>query len=156
MFINIVIKSKNKNSILKFLKIFKNFSKSKKLHLSRVLIFFQANCPENVFTILKSPHVNKRAQEQFEFTIYSQKIQIRTFQITKTLIVLKKIQGTFFSEIELDIKFLIDKTQKNKLMINNFSPDRIGLNNKNTFKQVELYLWLFNFYGKHKFRKLFK
>lgn len=158
MFINIIIKSKNKNSILKFLRIFKSFSNNKKLQLARTFIFFQNRHYKKIFTVLKSPHVNKTAQEQFEFTIYSQKIKIQTFQIIKILIVLKKIQTTFFSEIQLNIKFIIDKTQKKKILINNFNPDMsaFNTNNKYNFKQVELYLLLFNYYGKYKFTERFK
>lgn len=158
MFINITIKSKNRNSILKFLKFFKSFSKNKKLQLSRTFIFFQNKHYKKIFTILKSPHVNKTAQEQFEFIIFSQKIKIKTFQIIKTLIVLKKIQTTFFSEIQLNVKFVVNKTQKKKLLINKFNPD-MGIFNaisKYNFKQIELYLLLFNYYGKYKFIEQFK
>lgn len=151
MFINITIKSKNKNSILKFLNFFKIFSKSKKLRLSRTLIFFQNQQSKKIFTILKSPHVNKTAQEQFEFNLFSQKLKINSFQIIKVLIVLKKLQITFFSDIQLNIKFRINN--KNKLLNNIFNPNisSFSLNNKTNFEQIELYLLLLYYYGKYKF-----
>ena len=61
MFVDITFKSKNKNSILEFLKIFKNFSKNEKLQLKRALTFLQNKEYKKVFTVLKSPHVNKTA-----------------------------------------------------------------------------------------------
>ena len=153
MFINIIIKSKNRTSTLKFLKILKSFSKKKKLQLSRALIFIRNKHYKKIFSILKSPHVNKTAQEQFEFVTYSYKIKIQTFQIIKTLIILKKLQTTLFSEVQLNVKFVVSKTQKKKLLINNFNPDVCipNINNKSNLRQIKLYLLLFHYYGKYKF-----
>ena len=76
MFINITIRSKNKNSLKKFLNVFKNLSKNKRLQLNKTLNFFQKKRYNKVFTILKSPHVNKTAQEQFEFNLFAKSIKI--------------------------------------------------------------------------------
>ena len=153
MFINITIRSKNKNSLKKFLNVFKNLSKNKRLQLNKTLKFFQKKRYNKVFTILKSPHVNKTAQEQFEFNLFAKSIKIKSFQVLKTLIVLKKIQSTFFSDIQIKIKFIINSKSKKKILINNFKPTNIKVTSKYrfNFKQIELYLLLFNFYGRYSF-----
>ena len=61
MFININIKSKNKNSLKQFLKVFNQFSNDKKLKLNQALFLSQKKKHNKIFTILKSPHVNKTA-----------------------------------------------------------------------------------------------
>lgn len=150
MFIDVTLKSKNKNSILEFLNIFKHFSKNKKLQLSRTLTFLQNKEYKKVFSVLKSPHVNKTAQEQYEFRLFSKKLKINSFQIIKLLIVLKKVQTTLFSDIQLNVKFTINNNKKARILINRFNPD-INNNNKSNFEQIKLHLLLLNYYGKYKF-----
>lgn len=153
MFINITIKSKNKNSLEKFLNFFYEFSNNSKLKLNRSLFLSQKKKYNKIFTVLKSPHVNKTAQEQFEFILFSKSVKVDTFQTLKTLIVFKKIQSTFLSEIKIKINFNINLKRKKDIVIGKFKPNNVVLNEncKPHFKQIELYLLLFNFYGKYKF-----
>ena len=60
MFIILSIYSKNLNSLTNFLKFF-------------------------FLSVLKSPHVNKKSQEQFEYYIYTKQLKIHVFQIAKFL-----------------------------------------------------------------------
>jgi ribosomal protein S10 len=153
MFININIKSKNKNSLIFFFKIFNQFNNDKKLKLNQGLFLSQKKKHKKIFTILKSPHVNKTAQEQFEFILFSKKIKIDTFQVLKILIVLKKLQTTLFSDVIIKLDFIIDAEQTKIKLITKFKPNSVILADKynSTCKQVELYLLLFHFYGKYKF-----
>jgi ribosomal protein S10 len=153
MFINVHLVSKNKNSLKKFLKVFKNLSKNKKLQLTRTLSFFQKIKSHKVFTILKSPHVNKTAQEQLEFSLFSKNVKINSFQILKILILLKKIQNTFFSDIDIKIKFILNLKYKKNVLINKFNLYSIKFSQKFkvNFKQMKLYFLILNFYGKFKF-----
>jgi ribosomal protein S10 len=153
MFININIKSKNKNSLIFFLKIFNQFNNDKKLKLNQTLLLSQKKKHKKIFTILKSPHVNKTAQEQFEFISFSKKIKIDTFQVLKTLIVLKKLQTTLFSDVIIKLDFIIDTEQTKAKLSTKFKPDSVISTDKHNlnYKQVELYLLLFHFHGKYKF-----
>lgn len=155
MFINIIISSKNKNSLKTYLNFLKNFSKNKKLHLNRTLVFLQKKMYKKIFTILKSPHVNKTAQEQLEFRLFTKNLRFSTFQTLKILIVLKKIQTIIFSEIQLKINFYLNLKQKKNVFVKKFNPNNIKLNFKLQYdiKQTELYFHLINSYGKYKFIK---
>ena len=48
------------------------------------------------FTILKSPHVNKTAQEQFEVNWFLINVQIDSFDISKFLIFNEKLEQLYF------------------------------------------------------------
>merc|ERR1711862_878562 len=60
-------------------------------------------------TVLKSPHVNKKAQKKFEHRIFSKKISILVFNDMKFLIFLKKLKTKLFPEIRLKIEVTCDK-----------------------------------------------
>lgn len=107
---NLQITTKTKDSLKKFLHFFntsidsnfnfikKNISKKKK---------------KIVITILKSPHVNKTAQEQFEIKFLSEQVQISTTQMYKFLIFLKKVKNFLFADINFKLKLVIDKKRHN-------------------------------------------
>ena len=76
-------------------------------------------------TILKSPHVNKKAQTQFQSTIYSANIRYLSFDLKKNYIILKKIKNHLFPDIKIKINQTIfnkkTKFSQNKL----FSPKNL-------------------------------
>ena len=107
MVINLIIKSKNKKSIFYLLHVINKFTKNEKIKiLSKAL-------KTKRFTVLKSPHVNKTAQEQFESNSFLLNIQINSFDILKFLIMIKNIQNNFCYDILVKIKFKI-RNQKIK------------------------------------------
>ena len=61
-------------------------------------------------TILKSPHVNKKAQTQFQSITYSANIRCFSFDLKKSYILLKKIKNHLFP----DVKITISRTILNK------------------------------------------
>ena len=149
MFINIIIKSKNKQSLIKFLTTFKNFINNDKLNLTKTLIFSQQQKINKIFTILKSPHVNKTAQEQFELNLFSKNIKIHSFQIIKILVILKKIQSEFFSDINIQTRFFINQKYKRSLIQTKICSKDLFLNYKKDLKQIKFYLTALNYYGKY-------
>jgi len=105
MFINIKISSKNYKSLKNFITFFITFCETNNLNFKLFLKYFKQRQKKFNFTILKSPHVNKTAQEQFEYRIFSKQINLYSFQLIKFLIILKKIQIALFSDIKVQIKF---------------------------------------------------
>jgi ribosomal protein S10 len=161
MYLNIGIRSKNYNSLKSFVRIFKILTQTEELKLNKILKVFQKKRFKKIFTILRSPHVNKSAQEQFEYNLFAKHVNIKSHQILKTLIILKKIKTISFSDIELKIKFIINPKSKKDIFINNLKLKkiRIGSKKKNRkifrdidkFEQIKLYLVCLNLYGKFSF-----
>lgn len=100
--INLFIKTKNKNSLKKFIyflrkNVYKNFNS--------INFYYPKKKNKSIITLLKSPHVNKTAQEQFEFKYFSIKLKIITTQAFKFLIFLKNIKNLLFADIQIKTKF---------------------------------------------------
>ena len=96
----IKIYSKDKNS----LKQFKNFFKNITLKWKNVTFDIKDNKnKKQKITILKSPHVNKKAQAQFQFITYSANIQCFSFDLKKNYIILKKIKNHLFPDVKIKI-----------------------------------------------------
>ena len=108
MFVNLQIKSKNQNSLKKFLKIFLKLNNFKKLKLKNIFKLFLKKNHRTIFTILKSPHVNKVSQEQFEFNISFIQVNLTGSQIFKLLMFLKKIQVITGFDVNINIKFVLN------------------------------------------------
>jgi len=85
MFIIIFIYSKNLNSLTNFLKFFYRLKKNKVIKIKFHSTQSQRKKKFSFFSTLKSPHVNKKSQEQFEYNKHSKKLKICVFQITKFL-----------------------------------------------------------------------
>jgi ribosomal protein S10 len=97
----LVIVSKKKDSINKFLTfLLKNTDQNFNLTSK----YLNRKNKKNVLTILKSPHVNKTAQEQFESKTFSIQICFLINYNLKELIFIKKIKNTLFSDIQIKIK----------------------------------------------------
>ena len=92
-------------------KIKKNIFKIKKLNIFKnikIKGIFKIKNKNKIFTILKSPHVNKKSREQFIYKNFIQKIDIyflNIFQVLNFLIIIKKIL-----EKNILINFKIIKT----------------------------------------------
>jgi small subunit ribosomal protein S10 len=85
-------------SFTKINKFNKTLLKIKKLKLFKKIRiqrkFFNIKTKNKIFTVLKSPHVNKKSREQFHLKNYNQKIDIylkNVFRLLNFLIILKKI-----------------------------------------------------------------
>ena len=110
-------------------------------------------------TVLKSPHVNKTAQEQFEFRVYTKEFVISSFKPLTLFLILKKINNLSFSGLNLKIENLFKRNTKKKLIALN--PDSIDLNttrksnllshldlsNSQSLSVSKKYIQLFDCYG---------
>lgn len=124
--IRLIIKSKNINSILNFIKLFRKFYKIYKLTDS----FFVSNktSRRKMFSILRSPHVNKISQEQFEFKVYKREIIIQTKNYLKFLIMFKKLNKSIFSDLNITISLLKKKNDYYSPILNKFYLNYIDSN----------------------------
>lgn len=119
-FYHLTIKSRNQKSISAFFSFF--FSSINNLNFHVVKKYFEKKRKKKVLTILKSPHVNKKAQEQFEFRYYSKQIALHSTQNDKHLVFIKKVRANLFSDIKIKTKFSINKEGENKLRKQIFNP----------------------------------
>ena len=153
---NLIVKSKNKSIINDFVYFFIECLLYNSNSLKKQ---FKNKKNKKKIVILKSPHVNKQAQEQFEYHMFSKQIKIYSFHILKFLIFLKKIQLKLFPDIKFKISFYFLKDLK-KIKLKTFSPDTFlyylynkkNLTSKNTQKITKIYLKLLDLYGEFIFK----
>tara|TARA_B110000908_G_C10059460_1_gene359921 strand:- start:57 stop:515 length:459 start_codon:yes stop_codon:yes gene_type:complete len=126
MFVIIDIYSKNYKSLKNFLSVFNDETIIKKLKISILKNKAKKPLKKKVITVLKSPHVNKTAQEKFEYRVYKERVKCFVPQILLLLIFIKKIKLNSFSDIKFKLNFIssfnIEEIKiKNNININNFS-----------------------------------
>lgn len=124
--------------------------------LPAVLKNFSKKNKRKFITILKSPHVNKTAQEQFEFKFYSKRFLVDSFKPLTFFLILKKIKNVSFPGIKLEVKGIFNTQKKHKSVLRIIDPDNIILVkekqlklNKRLFAQIDQkkYIQLFDYYG---------
>ena len=71
---HLIIQSRNQKSISTFFPFF--LSSIQNLNFNVIQKYFEKKRKKKILTILKSPHVNKKAQEKFEFRYYSKQITL--------------------------------------------------------------------------------
>lgn len=115
----IAIYSKNKTDINNFLTLLNKILTS----FNIVIKHDQKKRRKKILTILKSPHINKSAQEQFESKIFTKQIKVYSQEDFCLLTLLKKTKNNMFPSIKLKTKFVLNKkSEKNIKLIdpNNF------------------------------------
>ena len=133
--LNIKIESKNQISLKKFLKFFKETSNTNFKIMQKV---FYKKEKKTFVSILKSPHVNKSAQEQFEIRNHSAQITIQTTQPFKFLIVLKKIKTNLFPDINIKLRLIFNKKTQNSLKQKIFNIDNFQLKHFSKIKNKKI------------------
>ena len=108
------------------------------------------------FTILKSPHINKSAQEQFEFRIFSRQVSVFSFQVFKLLVFFKRFHIKLFSDVRFQINLSINQSQNFDLYA--FDPDDFQTLPFLEFTRPNIgdfndYASLFDIYGEFTIRK---
>ena len=93
--------SKDKKSLQQFTKFLKNINNKWKNIIFNVK---NKQKKKKKITLLKSPHVNKKAQTQFQSIIYSTNIKCLTLNLKKNYIILKKIKNHLFPDLKIKIK----------------------------------------------------
>jgi ribosomal protein S10 len=146
------IKSKNKKSIFNFLNFFKSVMKKKiKSRIQKKRLQKQKY---KKITLLKSPHVHKSAQTQFECRIYKKQISIVLFGGLAFLILIKKLLHCSFYDIKITINFFFKerKQKPNFLSLTDFY-----FNNKKSYsnnfinKVNSSYFWHVNIFKTYHF-----
>ena len=165
----ITIYSKNEESLSSFLNFLKNTTKQ--LNSKIPLNVLRKQKIKKRITVLKSPHVNKIAQEHFGYAIYSIKISFYSWSIKRYLLFFKKVKSQLFSDIKIKIegKFAVKKRivvgkffNPDNVTIQFFKSDGIKQNkikdklaiyggvtlkNKNALKKTITYLKILDCYG---------
>ena len=147
MFINIHIYSKNKLSILNYLKFLKKYLRKKKLKFKNIIIMFKKKTKTKVFTVLKSPHVNKTAQTQFEQRLYKNQLTVYSSNYLKLIYFIKYFSEKNFSDVKLKIKIIKNKN-------NNFILKKTTSFLNNSELQSTSFLKILDSIGEVNFKKI--
>ena len=136
-----------------------------KLKNNNLLIkYFPKQKIKKFITVLKSPHIDKSAQEQFEFRVHTKKLIINSLQHLKFLYFLKKLQITIFPFINFKIEGIYNRKYQlnqisSKLDPNKFNSKFFSLNMfKTNIQNLNLinYFNLLDGYGEYCMKKLIK
>ena len=106
---------------------------------------FSKRKENKVITILKSPHVNKTAQEQFEFRFYSKEFLIHSVKPLTLYTILKQIKSLSFPGVKLETKSLFDVSKLHFDSLRGLDPDNVILDKKG--ENQRKYIQLFDGYG---------
>ena len=88
-------------------------------------------------TILKSPHVNKTAQEQFESRNFSRQLNLLCLSNSlKYLISSKKIGNILFPDIFFKTQFFVNKQTENSLKLKVFNPNNFKITTNFNISQI--------------------
>jgi hypothetical protein len=101
------------------------------------LKYFSKHEKRKFVTVLKSPHVNKTAQEQFEFRLYSKHLLIRSFKPLTFLLLLKKVKNLSFTGLNLEVKGFVEKNKMYTHTLEVVSPDNIVLKSANNLDLIK-------------------
>jgi ribosomal protein S10 len=102
--------SKDKKSLYHFL----NFLK-RNIRTQNSQLFFnilRKKKAKKKITVLKSPHVNKTAQEQFGYSVHSIEMSCCSWEIKKYILLLKKARNYLFPAVKIKISGKFSGTQK--------------------------------------------
>ncbi|QXE46235.1 30S ribosomal protein S10 (mitochondrion) [Nitzschia inconspicua] len=128
MFLYLRISCKDKRVLKKFLRFF-----IKKKSLPIFLKSFSKHEMRKVVTVLKSPHVNKTAQEQFEYRVYSKSFLIYSCSSPFLFsLVLKRLRNVGFPGLDFKIKGVLSENKIHKYILRTVSPDNITVKTLNS------------------------
>ena len=162
MLINLFIQSKSLRSIKKLLK-FLDMS-FKDLGLVVLKNSFKKPTKLKVITVLKSPHVNKIAQEQLGFCVYRYQISFFSYKYFLLLMFIKYLKSSvLFSDVHLKVKVVINQSRYHYSIIDNINPnnfclmdysklyDKMGIDD--ICLTIPYYLMLFDIFGELSLKK---
>lgn len=142
----LLLYSKDKKTINNFLNFFKNNKQLKFQRLTK-----QSKITR--FSVLKSPHINKNAQEQFQYIHFCISLLFFTHKVKKKFIFLKKIKNQLFPELKLLVKGIYSSKKNitkflspNRIIIYN-QKKFVKLTSKHLLKKSIFYLKTLDYYG---------
>ena len=122
MFFYLKVSSKDKKILEKFTRV---FTKMKSLPI--FVKPFPKHEKRKFVTILKSPHVNKTAQEQFEYRFFSKHFLVFSVKPQIFFLLLKKLKNLSLAGIKLEVKGVFEKNITNKYILKLINPDNVVL-----------------------------
>ena len=129
--------SKDKESLKHFIKFLKQINKKWK---NSTFVFKNIKKKRKRITILKSPHVNKKAQTQFQSITYSTLIKYSSWEMKKNYILLKKIRNNLFPDVKIKIEQIVFIKNTKSLTEKQFLPKKTCYYNSTktfSYKQKE-------------------
>ena len=118
------------------------------LFISKNVLSFPTK--KKIYTVLKSPHVNKTAQEKFKSEIYSKKYKIYSDKPQLLLKFLKIVESSLFEELFLKIQLVSSPKTSNLLFMLN--PDKFLVEDN----ELKTYIEIFNGYGEVSLKQITK
>ena len=122
MFFYLKVSCKDKKILEKFTRVFTKI---------RSLPIFVKPFPKHekrkFITILKSPHVNKTAQEQFEYRFFSKHFLVFSIKPQIFFLLLKKLKNLSFLGLKLEVKGVFEKNITDKYILKLVNPDNVVL-----------------------------
>lgn len=155
---HITVTSKTKKSLKDFFVFLSNTF----INFNIIVKYFKHKKTRKFFSILKSPHIYKTAQEQFESNFFSSQITIYENSKFQSLILLKKIKNNLFPSLKIKLHFSINnkvlkKKQQQILNPNNYKlhfvqktlnqKKQLRKQTKNNYQQIKHLLKIFDVYG---------
>ena len=107
------------------------------LNFNVVKNYYQKKSKKHFLTILKSPHVNKSAQEQFDYHTFSKQLTVGCPNKHEQIYFLKKIKDNLFSDTHIKIKCSSNKKAKRNAQLQVFNPNNFKLNINNLNKSQQ-------------------
>ena len=89
-------------------------------------------------TILKSPHVNKKAQEQFESKIFTKNLNYTINKFLKFLVLLKRFKNYLFFNLKIKLKFMHNNSKNQNLKKKIILPKNFNNTNINNFFNLSI------------------
>ena len=121
MFFTINISSKNLKSLNRLLNFLNTENVFNNLKIKFPKILNKNKNKKKVLTILKSPHVNKSAQEQFEHRFYKRNIMCFTEQPFLFVLMLKYLKFKYVSDVMISVKFSSNSFNSKNFLKNNIN-----------------------------------
>lgn len=133
---NFIINSKNERTLKKFLTLL-----FKRNDLYRIHKFLDIKVQQKLSSVLTSPHVNKIAQEQFEFKLLKKKVEYVSTYNFAFLVFVKNVVNNIFADVNVSFNLTINQKSFNRKFIETFNPSNPSFKNGKFFlsKKPNLY-----------------
>lgn len=106
MFVNLRVSSPNRISATKFSKTLFKLSNKGYLNFNFYATNVKRPKRKRFFIVLKSPHADKTAQDQFRHCTVSNEINLTTIQVPKLILLIKELQLQLFPDIAIKFNFV--------------------------------------------------
>jgi hypothetical protein len=154
MSFHLLLNTSNPESIKKFISILNKINQTPGINIKIISNQYYNNRNSKRITILKSPHVNKKAQEHYSMFKFKQVIKLESLKVKKLIILLKKLRTYNLPEAEFKIKIILNRIRLNK---NKVDPDIYFLDSSPNLlnKKLKTYLKIVANFGEIVFQRDF-